>query len=117
MLKKFFNWAAGKPACHFTLGGSELSFKFNRVGRLAERVLFAKPFVVGGALSLLSVPLALSGALPTAVAAATTGVLVIAFGKATSLIGGGALHLATAGANGIVNHFTSKKAALQPDKF
>ena len=117
MIKKFFNWAAGKPSCQYTLGGRDLSFQFNRAGRLAERIIFAKPLLVGGTLALLSVPLALTGALPTAVAAATTGALVMAFGKAASLVGGGAVHLAASGTNGIVNHFARKKTPLQPDRF
>lgn len=110
MIKKFFNWAAAKPSCQYTLGGSELSFKFNRVGRLAERVLFAKSFVVGGALALMSLPVAATGALPLAVATATAGALVMSFGKAVSLTGGGIAHLAASGANGVVNYLSPKKA-------
>ena len=109
MLKKFFNWAAGKPASQFTFGGSDLSVKFNRAGRLAERILFVKPLFVGGLLTALSLPLALSGALPAAAASVTTGALVMAFGKAAGLIGGGIMHLAAAGANGIVNHISPKR--------
>jgi hypothetical protein len=109
MIKKFFNWAAGKPSCQYTLGGKELSFKFNRVGRLAERILFAKPLFVGGILSLVSLPLALTGALPAAVAYATGGALIMAFGKAVSLVGGGAMHLAAAGTNGVINHIAAKR--------
>ena len=110
MIKKFFNWAAGKPACQYTFGGRELSFKFNRVGRLAERILFAKPLLVGGLFGLMSLPMAVTGALPAAVASATTGALVLAFGKAASLVGGGVMHLAAAGTNGVVNHIAAKRA-------
>ncbi len=114
MIKKFFNWAAAKPSSQWTLGGSDLSFQFNRAGRLAERILYVKPLLVGGAFALMSVPAIAAGAAPAAVAALTAGALVLAFGKAVSLVGGGAAHLVAAGANGIVNHIASsnKKVAV-----
>ena len=116
MIKKFFNWAAERPSCQYTLGGYGLSFNFNRAGRLTERVLFAKPLLVGGALALLSIPLAVTGALPTAVAAATAGALMLSFGKAISLTGGGIAHLAASGVSGVVN-FLAPKKPLAPNKF
>jgi len=110
MLKKFFNWAAGQPSSQYTLGGHDLSFKFNRAGRLAERVFSAKGLIVGGALALLGLPLAITGALPTAVAAVTVGSLIAAFGKATGLMAGGIAHLAAAGTNGVVKHISQGHA-------
>ncbi len=111
MIRKFFNWAAAKPSSQFTLGGSGVSFQFNRAGRLAERVLYLKPLVVGGALMFVSLPMAFGGAAPAALAALAAGGLVLAFGKAVSLVGGGVAHLAASGANGIANHLSSSKAA------
>ena len=66
MIKKFFNWAAAKPSCQYTLGGGDLSFHFNRAGRLTERLLYVKPMLLGGAFMLMSVPMVVSGALPAA---------------------------------------------------
>ncbi|MDE2337456.1 MAG: hypothetical protein KGL10_09105 [Alphaproteobacteria bacterium] len=110
MIKKFFNWAAAKPSCQYTLTGDDLSFKFNRAGRLTERLLYVKPLLLGGAMMVLSVPMAVTGALPAAAAAVAVGGLVMAFGKAVSLVGGGTAHLVAAGANGIVNHVSPPKA-------
>ncbi len=111
MIKKFFNWAAGKPSSQYTFGGNELSFQFNRAGRLTERLLYVKPLVLGGALALMSIPAIVVGAAPAAVATLTAGALVMAFGKAVSLVGGGAAHLVAAGANGVANHFASSNKA------
>ncbi len=111
MLKKFFNWAAGKPSCQFTLGGNDLSFQFNRAGRVAERVFSAKGLIIGGALALLSLPLAVTGALPAAATVITAGVLIASFGKAVGLTAGGVAHLAASGANGIVKHISQSPKA------
>jgi hypothetical protein len=109
MLKKVFNYIAGKPSSQFTLGGDINSVHFNRAGRAVERIGSIPWLLKGGAMMALSVP-ALLLSPPAGLVLATSGFLVAAFGKVGGMVAGGIAHVAASAANGVVNHFTTPKA-------
>src|ERR1700722_11082410 len=96
MLKKFFNYVAGKPSSQFTLGGDINSVHFNRAGRLTERICSIPWLVKGGAMVALSVPTVLF-APAVGIGLATAGFLVAAFGKVGGMVAGGIAHIAASG--------------------
>lgn len=112
MLKSFFNYCAEKPSQQYTLGGDRLSIKFNRAGRLVERITTVPTaavgafFVLGGIATAVVAP-------PAGISMIASGLLVAGFGKAAGVIKGGLTHLVAAGLSGIANRLSENKQAAQ----
>ncbi len=110
VLKDVFNWLAEKPSSQYTLGGDKLSVKFNRAGRLVERIKTVPAVAVGAAVALFGVPAALVGAVPVTASALAVGFGIAVLGKAGGLISGGIAHLVAKGGSSLMNHLAKPKA-------
>lgn len=110
VLKDTFNWLAEKPSSQYTLGGDKLSIKFNRAGRIVERMKTIPAVALGVGVALFGIPAAAVGVVPAAAGALAVGFSIAVLGKAGGLISGGITHLIAKGASSLANHL-SKPAA------
>lgn len=110
VLKDTFNWLAEKPSSQYTLGGDKLSIKFNRAGRLVERMKTIPAVALGVGVALFGVPAAMLGVVPAAAGALAVGFTIAALGKAGGVVSGGIAHLVAKGCSSLANHL-SKPAA------
>ena len=109
-----FNYLAAPPSRHYTLGGDQYSFAFNRAARFVERVVVLPSFAVGAFFVAAGVVGAAAGGGGAAIAAGLAmGGMVAAFGKVAGLVKGAITHVLVAGASGMLNE--SAQTAAQKD--